>query len=155
MACEIAILKRAMNAYLAITSATLISHGSLHAQEPSVAGCYQFDRMYFHWVGRPPAGGSVFIDSSGVIRLDSTAHPRERGAYPPSDARAVHVPSMKVDSLAMQRWLGMSFWRPIRSDSIELSWRNGLFGPLFRLALRPDSLVGRVRFTTDVAGAEP
>ena len=62
---------------------------------------------------------------------------------------------MAADSVTMQRWLGMSYWRPIRSDSIDLVWRNGLYGPVFRLAWRSDSLVGRVRFTTDVAGAEP
>ena len=148
-------MKRTIHACLAIFSAALVSSRSLEAQHPSVPACYQFDRKYFNWVGRPPNGGSVVVDSSAIIRLDSTAHSRERGAYPPPDGRAVQVPSMKADSFTMRRWLGMSFWRPIRSDSIELSWRNGLYGPVFRLALRSDSLVGRVRFTTDVVGAEP
>ena len=54
-----------------------------------------------------------------------------------------------------ERWLGFSAWHPIGRDSVEVHWRNGLSGPVFRLAVRGDSLVGRVRFTTDVVGAEP
>ena len=148
-------MKRTLHAYLAICAVTFAATESLQAQAARGAvACYRFDRSYFHWVGRPPAGGSVFNDSSRIVRLDTTAHP-SRGNYPPLDARSVDVPAMRVDSFATQRWLTMSFWRPMRSDSIELRWRNGLYGPVFRLSRKADSLVGRVRFTTDIVGAEP
>jgi hypothetical protein len=147
-------MKRTLRAYLVVGAAAFPTTGSLHAQASSGAACYRFDRSYFQWVGRPPAGGSVSIDSSRIVRLDVTAH-TSRGKYPPPDARSVFVPAMRVDSFTTQQWLGMSFWRPLELDSVELIWHNGLFGPVFRLSRKADSLVGHVRFTTDVAGAEP
>ena len=138
-----------------VAAAVLGMRGTLHAQHPSSAACYRFDRPYFTAVGRPPGGGAVFTDSSSVVSLDSAAHASRPSGYPPADARAVHVPAMRVDSISTRMWLEMSFWRPFASDSIELSWRNGLYGPIFRLMVRSDSLVGRVRFTTDVVGREP
>lgn len=129
---------------------------SAHAQAAAArAGCYRFDRSYFGWVGRPLTGGGTLIDSASVIRLDSAAHPQSPGNWVPPDARAVAVPAMSVDSFTVRLWLGVSFWRAVSSDEIEIQWRNGLYGPVFRLAVRGDSLKGSVRFTTDVAGAEP
>ena len=37
--------------------------------------CFQFDRQYFHWGGRPPGGGDYLIDSSAVVRLSPELHP--------------------------------------------------------------------------------
>jgi hypothetical protein len=61
---------------------------------------------------------------------------------------------MHADSVTMQRWLGPSYWRAVGPDSIAVVWRNGLYGPVFALHFTHDSLVGRVRATTDVAGGE-
>ena len=138
----------------AICLSTLFACRTPHTQSPSVAACYRFDQSYFTWVGRPPEGGNVFTGSSSVVSLDAAAHPPAFPDYPPPDARAVHVPTMVVDSFNKARWLGMSFWRPLQADSVELNWINGLYGPVFKLIARGDSLVGRVRFTTDVAGRE-
>ena len=62
---------------------------------------------------------------------------------------------MRVDSFTTERWLGMSFWRPLSADSVEIHWRNGLYGPVMRLSIRGDSLRGRTLFTTDVIGDDP
>lgn len=147
-------MRRTVRAYLVVFALAWTSAGPLRAQRTPGPACYRFDRKYFVWVGTARSGGSVVVDSSRIVRLDPAAHPSRR-SYPPANARSVSVPAMKVDSFATQRWLSMSFWRPVHADSIELSWRNGLFGPVFRLAVRSDSLLGRVRFTTDVVGAEP
>ena len=142
---------------LATALLNLALAGSVNAQAALGAPtCYRFDRYYFGWVGRPPAGRQwPLVDSSRVIQLDSAAHAPPAGFSPNSNARAVHIPSMHADARTMERWLGFSSWQPIGGDSVELHWRNGLSGPVFRLAVRKDSLVGRVRFTTDVVGAEP
>jgi hypothetical protein len=44
-----------------------------------------------------------------------------------------------ADSLVSRDWLRASGWLPVGSDSINVSWRNGLYGPVFRLAVT-DSL---------------
>src|SRR3954447_24211381 len=141
--------------FAVVLTVVLAAQVSAQRQSPAGTSCYRFDRSYFGWVGRPPAGGEVLIDSSRVIRLDSAVHPRPLPFAAPQDARPVRVPSMSVDSSSTRRWLEWSFWRPIGADSIELQWRNGFYGPVFRMATRRDSLEGRVRFTTDVVGADP
>lgn len=119
------------------------------------ARCYRFDRAYFGWVGRPPNGGEVLIDSSRIIRLDTMPHASRGSQWAPSDAFAVSVPAMRVDTFTARRWHEMSFWRPITADSIEIHWRNGLYGPVLRLLVRGDSVHGRMQYTTDIVGAEP
>ncbi len=128
--------------------------GALNAQEEATARCYLFHRHYFWWVGRPPSGGPVFHDSTALILLSPDQRPPDRFLRGPSDARGLVPPAMRIDSNAARRWLRSSYWRPISADSLEVVWRNGLAGPVFRLVVRADSLRGRVRFTTDVVGAE-
>jgi hypothetical protein len=116
--------------------------------------CYRFDRRYFSWVGRAPGGGAVFVDSNAVIKLASAAHPGGPFRNRPG-ARVLVPPAMNVDSLSVRRWLGPSHWRILAPDSVEIVWRNGLYGPVFRMRVSGDTLEGRVRFTTDVRGGEP
>ena len=140
---------------IVIALGTVLSANTQAQTKSAVGGCYRFDRAYFGWVGRPPGGGNVVIDSARLIRLDSTSHPRPHGTWPPVDARVVRVPSMLVGPSTTSEWLNMSFWRVTPPDGVELQWRNGLYGPVFRLVVAGDSLRGQVRFTTDVVGAEP
>jgi hypothetical protein len=42
------------------------------------------------------------------------------------------------------------YWRPLPGDSIEVSWFSGFHGPLFRLAVRGDTLRGMVVHRTDI-----
>ena len=110
--------------------------------------CYEFDRRYFHWVGRPPGGGDVFRDSTAIIGLLPETHVHDSAAF------AVVPPSMEADSFTVRRWRRQSRWSYLGADSLFLVWRNGLYGPVFRLSIGSDSLLGEVRFTTDMAGAE-
>jgi hypothetical protein len=139
----------------AVAAASLWPGAHLSGQQGRSLGCLRFDRAYFQWAGRPVAGGDFVIDSSRIIRLDTMPH---RIGFPgeiPPNARVVAVPTMKVDSDATARWQMASFWRTIATDSIELQWHNGLFGPVLRLEVRGDSVRGRVRFLTDRVGVEP
>jgi hypothetical protein len=107
-------------------------------------------------VGGPAAGGgSVFHDSTTLIKLFPEPRPAERLLSGPPDARALVPPTMQVDSATARRWLRSSYWREVVADSLEIVWRNGLYGPVFRMLVRGDSLRGRVRFTTDIVGGEP
>jgi hypothetical protein len=121
---------------------------------PDSTHCYRFDRAYFSWVGRPPGGGTVFADSSAVVRLSFQPHPASRFISVQSDARVLVPPTMRADSFTVQRWLEPSYWRALGPDSLTVVWRNGLYGPVFALRIARDRLLGQVRFTTDVAGAE-
>jgi hypothetical protein len=129
-------------------TASLASATPSYAQQAAADACFKFDRSYFHWVGRPPGGGPVLIDSSAVVRLLTTEAEHGRDRY------AILPPSMSVDSFATRRWTQSSGWRRLAADSIEVSWYNGLYGPLLRVAQYGDSLRGHVRFRTDVIGAE-
>ena len=146
------LMKRTVRAAL---GALPVMVNSLGAQlDTTQVQCYQFDRHYFSWVGRPPEGGAVFRDSTRLIRLTAGPRPIDRFLRGPSDARALVPPTMRVDSFATRSWLRSSYWRHVMPDSLEVVWRNGLYGPVFRMGVKGDSLQGRVRFTTDVVGGE-
>jgi hypothetical protein len=126
-----------------------IAFDTAAGQRPTLEStCYQFDQPYFTAVGRFP-GGAVFTRRSAVLRFrpDSTPAISPRLARIPM--RAVEPVPFEVDSFTYQRWMSMSGWRMFGADSVEIHWRNGLHGPVFRMALRGDSLVGRFVQTTD------
>ena len=129
---------------------TLLAFSSnLEAQLGQHDVCYRFDRSYFNWVGRPPGGGQVFVDSTAVVRLSSSKHSELTDAY------TLVPPSMVADSFTENDWLRPSSWRFFAPDSIYVVWYNRLYGPVFRLGIRGDTLIGQVRFTTDQIGREP
>ena len=136
-------------------TALSLSIGPAHAQLPTeTPQCYQFDRQYFHWVGRRPGGGPLF-DSTSVVMLSPESHLPHLLISSERRARVLVPPTMRADSSTMRSWLGPSHWRSVLPDSVEIVWRNGFYGPVFRMQVRADTLRGRVRFTTDVVGAEP
>lgn len=110
--------------------------------------CYRFDQPYFSAVGKF-AGGPVFQRTTDTLRfrVDSTPliSPRLRRL----PLRAVEPIPFVVDSFTYHRWMSMSGWHMIGTDSVEIVWRNGLYGPIFRMAVRGDSLVGEFIQTTD------
>jgi hypothetical protein len=132
----------------------LVAGPCAEAQDTTVlAGCYRFDRAYFGWVGRRPGELAVISDSTRVLRLvdgSTIAHQLVRG--PVLDV--VPVPFL-ADSLTKRRWLRPSHWTILEKTVLNVVWRNGLYGPVFRLTVAGDTLRGQVRFTTDVAGGEP
>lgn len=138
---------------LQVVTAVVLLVPSARAQAPAaLVGCYRFDRPYFSWVGRRPGDSHVYTDTSSVIRLFATTlvpHDMVRG-----NALDLEPQPFRADSTTRRRWLRASGW-VATSDSMMLSWRNGLYGPVFLLAIRGDTLRGRVRFTTDVVGREP
>jgi len=119
------------------------------AQDSVLEGrCYHFDRPYFTAVGRFP-NGPVFSRSADVLKL----RPDSSAALAPGarrlPMRAVQPIPFLVDFFTYHIWMSMSGWRRIGADSVEIEWRNGLYGPVFRMAVRADSLVGQFIQTTD------
>lgn len=117
----------------------------------AISGCYRFDRPYFHWVGRRAGDRAVVIESTYVVRLGPTR--TTPSTFARSGLDVLPVP-FDADATTARRWLGPSYWS-LDGDVLNVVWRNGLSGPVFRLSLAGDSLHGRVRFTTDVVGNEP
>ena len=116
-----------------------------------LAGCYRFDRAYFGW-SRSDSTGRPTADTSGVVQLSALAH----DPYPlvprrPS-VRVVKVPLLRGSPGLAAMWLGPSYWEPVGPDSAVIVWRDGFVGPVFRVQLRGDSLVGNMRWTTDEPG---
>jgi hypothetical protein len=48
-----------------------------------------------------------------------------------------------------QPWLERSYWIPRGGDSITVAWREGHYGPVFRMQVAGDTLRGIVAHTTD------
>lgn len=140
--------------YFALGLISIVVAASAQAQDTAaVSGCYSFDRAYFQWVGRRPGESAVVTDSTSVIRLSSGSeikHQLVRG--PVLDVFPI---PFAADSRTVERWLSPSNWTFENANTVNVVWRNGLYGPVFRLNVRGDTLRGQVRFTTDVAGAEP
>lgn len=110
--------------------------------------CYRFDQSYFGAVGRFP-GGPVFNKRTDALRFRVDSSPRIGPGIRRLPLRAVEPIPFVVDSFTYQRWMSMSGWRTIGTDSVEIVWRNGLYGPVFRMEMRGDSLVGEFIQTTD------
>lgn len=112
------------------------------------AGCYRFDAAYFSVIGRDSSTRTVVsLATAELILLESPPPAMPYGQAP----YAVRPIPFALDSLTSRRWMANSGWMLLPGDSIQVSWRNGLFGPVFRLAVRGDSLQGTVVHTTDVA----
>jgi hypothetical protein len=120
------------------------------AQASTTSSCYTFDRPYFTWVSR--VHERPHADSTSVLRLLSNRQSRLR--VPQIRAQDVQPVPFDVDSLTRSRWERFSYWMVNDSGFVEIAWRNGLYGPVFRLDASGDSLNWQVRFTTDVVGAE-
>jgi hypothetical protein len=132
-----------------------INHDPAMGQSSAdLAGCYQFDRAYFSWVGRRSERSIVVRDSTRFVRLREQAHPGASAMRITGALQLEPIP-FETDDFTRDQWLGFSHWRLLSSDSVTVVWRNGLYGPVFRMAVRGDTLRGQVRFTTDVIGAEP
>jgi hypothetical protein len=117
----------------------------------AISGCYRFDRPWFSWVGRRPGDSTVVNDSTAVVRLSgTTALNHQLITGPVLDLQPL---PFRADSVTRHDWLLPSGWKLDRGF-VAVVWRNGRYGPVFRLGIRGDTLRGTVRFTTDVAGAE-
>jgi len=110
--------------------------------------CYRFDQPYFVAVGRFP-GGPVFTRRTDALSFHADSTPLISPRIPRLPMKAVEPMPFVVDSFTHQQWMSMSGWRMIGADSVEIHWRNGLYGPIFRMAVRGDSLVGQFIQTTD------
>jgi hypothetical protein len=109
------------------------------AQASTRSSCYAFDRPYFTWINadheRP------HTDSTHVLRLLSIRQSRLR--VPVIRAQDVQPVPFEVDSATKFRWERFSYWMVNDSGLVEISWRNGLYGPVFHLEVSGDSLYGR------------
>ena len=110
--------------------------------------CYRFDQPYFEAVGKFP-GGPVYHRTADVLSFRADSTPLIAPHLPRLPLRAVEPIPFVVDSFTYHRWMSMSGWHMIGADSVEIVWRNGLYGPVFRMAVRGDSLVGQFIQTTD------
>lgn len=110
--------------------------------------CYRFDQPYFSAVGKFP-GGAVFHRITDTLSFRGDSTPLIAPHLRRLPMRAVEPIPFVVDSFTYHRWMSMSGWHMIGADSVEIVWRNGLYGPIFRMALRGDSLVGQFIQTTD------
>jgi hypothetical protein len=131
-----------------VLTALVVSAASANAQlsAAEIAGCYELHRRVFVVVDFERATRTGRVDSTAVMRLypDSMAQ-----TFGGRGLRFTPVPAHR-DSLVARRWLGISHWRPLPADSIYVEWRNGLWGPILRLAIRDSLLEGTVLQTTDV-----
>jgi len=110
--------------------------------------CLQFDRQYFR-LGRRAPDGHWSYDSSAVVRLLP-----ERNLHRGPRSRRLLVPSMEVATRSQRAWEYFSYWQLQDMDTVLVAWTNGMYGPVFVMGVRGDTLRGRVQFTTDVYGAE-
>lgn len=119
------------------------------ARDP--AGCYRFDSAYFPVIGRHPQTGALVSLRTADLALLPASPPPDAAPHPQAPYAVRPIP-FTVDTFTARRWAARSGWTPMGPDSVQVTWRNGLFGPVFRLAVRGDSLRGTVVHTTDVVG---
>lgn len=87
-----------------------------------------------------------------MVKMSNTSALKHRGGG--SNGLDLEPIPFDADSSMRRRWLDFSYWR-MTPNTVAVVWRNGLYGPVFDLEASRDTLRGTVRFTTDVAGAEP
>lgn len=127
------------------------------AQRSAAAlNCYRFDNAYFVAAGRL-ADGSIGETRAAMIRLGDDSAPAPASVPHAYQMAPVEAIPFVVDPTHHYAYLSRSGWRAIPGDSIRLQWLNGFYGPMFRLAVRGDSLVGTFVQTTDalVIGEPP
>lgn len=140
---------RALAATLAVAIVCALVAPAAAAQALG-ASCFRFDKPYFTAVTRTPAH-EVVTRRTATLQLLPDSAPRFYSAGRFQLLAVLPVP-FEVDSFTFRRWTGMSGWRPLPADSVQIEWRNGLYGPVFRLHVEGDSLVGTVVQTTDAFG---
>jgi hypothetical protein len=116
-----------------------------------LAGCYRFDRPYF--VARA-AGKTLFTrDSSAVLRFtNDTLRDEDAKNGPHFEVWPI---GFAVDSAEQVDRRRFSHWRPVGDRDVVVAWRDGFHGPVFRLAIRGDTLRGKMRQTTDYSNGLP
>jgi hypothetical protein len=138
--------------FLAVLAVMVVNTAAFSQDTSGVSGCYRFDRAYFRWVGRRSDARNVVRDSTDILRLAPNADVSRPFPTPVLD---VYPIPFVADSPTTLRWLRPSYWTFVDPSTVNVVWRNGLYGPVFRLSIVGDSLHGRVRFTTDIVGREP
>ena len=122
--------------------------GEASSQEPDVGGrCYEFDRPYFSWSYGGRESG-VQKDSADTLLLDSARHAGP-AFLRPEVAWQVRPTTLGEHNRPGAPWLERSYWIPMDGDSIRVVWREGHYGPVFRLEVIEDTLRGVVVQTTD------
>lgn len=122
--------------------------------EAAPVGCYRFDQAYFPVIGRDTGSGVVVSRSTAELAL-LDAPPPPDFVMDTEERHAVRPIPFGVDTFTVRRWMSRSGWTSLPGDSVQVVWRNGLFGPVFRLARHGDSLSGTVVHTTDVLSRAP
>jgi hypothetical protein len=109
--------------------------------------CFRFDGAYFAAV---TGNGSVGVRhaATATIRLDADSAPRSSLIGPVTMLAVTPIP-FPVDSFTSRQWRSASGWRRT-GDSVHIKWFSGLYGPMFDLVVRGDSLIGTVVHTSDV-----
>jgi hypothetical protein len=106
--------------------------------------CFAFDSAAFAEVGYDTSTGAIAADAAHLIELLERPHPTEVGAF----ALRAHGLGVRDDPDSGRD--EYSYWRPLNPDSVEIVWREGLYGPVLRLSVRNRTLEGTLRQTTDV-----
>jgi len=137
----------------ALAAAMLVACAGRAARAPiqPIDRCYRFDHAYFGWP-REDSSGRMVADTSAIVELRAQAHPPYPLVPQRPSVRAVAVPLLRGSPVTARVWLEPSYWEPVGADSIIIVWRDGYVGPTFRVQVRGDSLVGRMRWTTDELG---
>ena len=118
----------------------LLIPGFAFGQTREADACFKFVRPYF-----TTARANGGVNATAVVRLANFNVAKEGSVAAP----ALHPSSGEAIHLAR-----FSGWKYVAGDSVEVAWRNGFYGPVFRGEMRGDSLLGYVRHTTD-DGLEP
>jgi hypothetical protein len=116
-----------------------------------LAGCWRFDREYFSVIGRHPATGAPVSVRTADLELLAEAPPPDVFPHDQSKSAVRPIPFV-VDTMTHRRWMARSGWDMLGADSVTVSWYNGLYGPIFRLAVTGDSMRGVTRHLSDVVG---
>lgn len=138
-------VRRVIRIAAVLAGGCLAAHRVEAQSREAVAGCYSFNKSIFSWFTYERWSETALHGETGLIEL--TSEPVTRSTV--GAAWRVRVPSL-LDAEESARWDERSYWRRIGLDSLEISWFNGLFGPLARMRIAGDSLVGAQHYRSDV-----
>lgn len=134
-------LPRPRRSALASLVALALSPLTLTAQNVErLVGCHAFNGSSFFWSSYEEWSQTRLGGSTGLIELLAELHPRQDLI----DARQVRVPSL-LDTLERERVAADSYWRPIATDSVEITWTGGRRPSVLRLRVEGDTLLSQVR----------